>query len=714
VQPYPVLNSRQKELLRTLLIAGRPVSYKELSEMFKLSTRTIQREMNSLKSILDNYQLKIGKKIGAGLELKGSTEGKEKLRELVEQAKTLSAYSPEERQEGISYDLLLSKEPVKQFVFSKKYGVTEATVSYDLDKVSVWLDKGGVKLVRSPGIGVYIDGTEQQRRTLLSRLLHKDITFEEWLELFHGKKEEEALQGKLGVVIRNRLLKFVQTDKILDVERVVYQVLHEQSEIELTDRNYVNLIVHLMLALERIQGGELIEKTKIIQGEVVDTDIYSLAERIVLQLEDVLAITIPKIEVSYIALHLAGARLSKGQKVMNEDSEEFTWIELTQSFIRATEYYLKESFAGDELFSEGLVSHFAPAFNRLKYGLQIHNPMLEKIQERYPDIFAACQKACELLSEKTGYVIPDDEVGYLAMHIGAALIRKQDLLKKKYKAIVVCASGLGTSTYLASRIRTEMPNVNVEAVISMNRLEGWLNEKVATDIVISTVNLPNVNNDNVVIVSPFLKQEDLARIQIALAKVGEQQLPQQSEQKPIVQQSTSLVSLAKFGEGMMQILRNLQIYHHVEATTPLVLANILSRIKGVGVVTDFEILLDDLKKREQQGGFVLGDLAMIHTKTEGVNNLLVVIFRMKEPVLWHSDDEEEQSIQTALLLAAPKNAPKEHIEMISEISAMFVDESFVNILSEATADVVKASLEDVLSKAYEVKAVRALKEFQGK
>jgi mannitol operon transcriptional antiterminator len=713
MQTYPVLNSREKELLRTLLIADKPVSYKELSEMFKLSTRTVQREMSSLKSILDDYGLKVAKKLGAGLELKGSPEGKEKLKKLVEQAKTLSAYSPEERQEGISYDLLLSKEPIKQFVFSKKYGVTEATVSYDLDKVSVWLEKGGVKLVRSPGIGVFIDGTEQQRRTLLSRLLHKDITFEEWLELFHGKKEEEALQGKLGVLIRNRLLKFVQTDKILDVERVVRQVLHEQSEIELTDRNYVNLIVHLMLAVERIQCGEVIGEPKINQVEAVDTEIYSLAEQIVLQLENVLSIIIPKIEVSYIALHLAGAKLSKGQKLIIEGSEVFTWIELTQSFIRAMEYYLEESFAGDELLSEGLISHFAPAFNRLKHGLQIHNPMLEKIQERYPDIFSACQKACDLLSEKAGFMIPDGEVGYLAMHIGAALIRKKDLLKKEYKAIVVCASGLGTSTYLASRIRTEMPNINVEAVVSLNRLEGWLNKKGAADIVISTVNLPNIYNENVVIVSPFLKQEDLARIQISLVKAGERQLPQQSKREPIGQPSTSLMSLAKYGEGIMQILRNVQICHVEPAVSP-VLGNILSQMKDVEVVTDFGILLDDLEKREQQGGFVLGDLAMIHAKSAGVNNLLVVIFRMEKPVLWHSDDEEEQSIQTALLLAAPKDAPKEHIEMISEISAMFVDDSFVNVLSEAAVEVVKTSLEDVLSKAYEVKAARALKEFQGR
>ncbi|SMQ86665.1 mannitol operon transcriptional antiterminator [Bacillus sp. OV166] len=711
---FPVIDSRKKELLRTLLITNKPVSYKEISEMFKLSTRTIQREIKALKSILDIYGLKIEKKIGDGFELKGSSDGKEQLKEHIEQAKELFAYSPEERQDGITYDLLLSKEPIKQYVFSKKYGVTETTVSSDMDKVRMWLEKGGIKLIRTPGIGVYIDGQEKQRRTMLSRLHHKDITFEEWLELFHRstETEEEEIQVELSMVIRNRILRFVEPDKILDVERVVRQVLKEQTTIELTDRNYVNLIVHLMLAVERIKNGDVIETPDLSQDYKFDIIIYSLAERIVERLETVLSISIPKIEVNYIVLHLAGTRLSTGKEMINYEKEEFTWIELTQSFIRAMEYYLEESFEGDELLLEGLVSHFAPAFTRLKHGLQIHNPMLEKIKEKYPEIFSACKKSCELLTNKTGCRIPNDEIGYLAMHIGAALIRKKDASKKEYKAIVVCSSGLGTSTYLASRLRTKMPNIIVEAVVSMNQLEGWLQEKVDVDILISTINLPFVKNKNVVIVSPFLNQKDRSRIQNALSKVNIPK-PLQKKVQDITGKSPSVMSLARYGEGMIQILRNLKIYNDVNVRPPII-SSILNAIKNVEEISDYIELSKDLEKREQQGGFVIGSLAMVHAKSEGVKNLLVAVFRLKEPLLWPFDDEEQQSINSILFLAVPKEAPKEHIEMISEISSMLIEESFVNVLVGSTADVVKSSLEVVLSKAYEMKATRSLKEIQGK
>jgi mannitol operon transcriptional antiterminator len=51
-----------------------------------------------------------------------------------------------------------------------------------------------------------------------------------------------------------------------------------------------------------------------------------------------------------------------------------------------------------------------------------------------------------------------------------------------------------------------------------------------------------------------------------------------------------------------------------------------------------------------------------------------------------------------LLLAVPIEAPKEHIEMISEISATLVDDSFLNTLSSGQEKELKSSLEEVLSK----------------
>lgn len=711
MQQSMMLNSRQRELLRVLLSMDKPISYKELSEIFKLSIRTIQREMKALHSYFDAYNLKLVKRMGKGIELNGELQDKQRLNQALEQVKILNAYSQSERQEGIIYDLLLAKEPIKQYTLSKKYDVAELTISNDLEKISKWLEKDTVEIVKTPGIGVYIDGTEQQRRTILSRLLHRDITFEDWIELFQGKKGEDRLNGKLGLVIRNRLLKFVQTDKILDIDRVLQNALLEHPHIVLTDRNYVNLIVHVILALERIQSGEVIEEdTTIASDDWHDPEIYSLAVLIVEGLEKLTSLRIPRIEINYIALHLAGTRIDYQKKPFEDDNQEFTWIELTKSFIRAIEHHLDESLIEDKILFEGLLSHFAPAFNRLKHGLQIHNPMQDKIMEMYPEIYQACQKACELLAKKTGYHIPEEEVGYLAMHIGASQLRKREQIRQSYRCIVVCTSGVGSSTYLATRIRTEMPNLSVEAVLSLKELEEWLEKDENFDIVISTVNVPFLQEEKIVIVTPFLKKEDIKDIEHALIEIDKHQLVLKSEEQTS-RQPSPILPLAKYGEALLQILKNFVMFQEVRLMEKMI-DQMASLLVSHQVVRDIKKIAVDLEKREEQGGFVLGNLAMMHAKTEGVNEIIVAIYRTEEPILWENDNEELCRINVILMLALPVEAPKEHKEMISEITAMLVDDQFVNTIMNGSQESVGNSLKDILLNAYELKITASIKELQ--
>lgn len=706
ISRVPLINSRQKELLRTLLFVNKPISYNELAETFKLSKRTIQRELAALKSFLSYYQLKIRKKKGIGIELVGQEAGIQQLKEELGQAQALKIFSSEERQKGMTYSLLMSKEPIKLFTFSQTYGVSEATISSDLDKVERWLNEGNVKLHRTPGVGVYIVATEKQRRAVLSRLLHKDITFEEWMELFQASSNKnEGVNKQIEMDIRNSIFKFVDTSNLLIIEQTVRHVLKQQNEIELTDRNYVNLIVHIILAIERMKHGADVKQPSVDESQYFDQYVYRLAKKIVHSLEEALGIEIPLAEVYYIALHLEGARICK-ETNSTSDQTEFEWIEVVQTYIGAVSIYLGESLEGDEKLFEGLVSHFIPAFNRMKLQLQIHNPMLEKIKAKYPDVFQACKMAATILTDQLEVEVPDDEIGYIAMHIGASLIRKKDILQQSFKTVIVCASGLGTSTYLTSRLQKEIPNLSVEAIISVSELEQWVKTNAPVDVFISTVSISSTGLEHCVTVSPFLTKDDIKTIQTELLKVKTKQSPQRIDK--IESSSSSMMSLAKYGEGMVQILRNLYLFEGVKNTS-LAIRNLLSLIGSKRAISNIEKLADDLEKREKLGSFVIDDLAMLHTKTEGVNELFVAVFRMENYVSWKRDDNKTVEVQTFLLLAAPLTAPKEHIEMISEISASLIESDFIETLRNSPYDSLKSAIEKRLASVYGMKAKSTLK-----
>lgn len=83
--------------------------------------------------------------------------------------------------------------------------------------------------------------------------------------------------------------------------------------------------------------------------------------------------------------------------------------------------------------------------------------------------------------------------------------------------------------------------------------------------------------------------------------------------------------------------------------------------------------------------------------------LFIGIFRLKDELEWKRADGGFQQVNTFLLLAAPAHSPKEHLEMISELSAALVRESFVDAILKAPEPVLRKELEQILSEAYREK-----------
>lgn len=114
-----------------------------------------------------------------------------------------------------------------------------------------------------------------------------------------------------------------------------------------------------------------------------------------------------------------------------------------------------------------------------------------------------------------------------------------------------------------------------------------------------------------------------------------------------------------------------------------------------------DILIADIKEREQQGGFILDGLAMLHTKSKGVMAPLAAVFRTEKPVPWYNDDGSKQHVQVILLLVVPADAPEEHMKMISEIPASFIEEDFLNGIINEDVHGVHRLFERVLTGAFE-------------
>ena len=91
------------------------------------------------------------------------------------------------------------------------------------------------------------------------------------------------------------------------------------------------------------------------------------------------------------------------------------YMEITSQIIKRTEEALNKSL--DESIYLNLIDHINFAVTRLKQGIEFKNILLWEIIHFYTLEYEVGLYALKLVQEKTGYQLPQDEAGTIAMHI---------------------------------------------------------------------------------------------------------------------------------------------------------------------------------------------------------------------------------------------------------------------------------------------------------
>lgn len=99
-------------------------------------------------------------------------------------------------------------------------------------------------------------------------------------------------------------------------------------------------------------------------------------------------------------------------------------LHLVHFVLEKIEEQLELGIQNDQELILGLSLHLKPAVNRIKFGMNIRNPMLQDIKNNYPLAYEAGIIAGIAVKEYTGIEMDENEIGYLALHFGAAIERK--------------------------------------------------------------------------------------------------------------------------------------------------------------------------------------------------------------------------------------------------------------------------------------------------
>jgi len=688
------LNARQQHILLYFLESSDHAPLNALADRLNVSLRTLQREVSELEYYIAQQGLRFDKKIGAGLKLQGGKEAMEELARLLSQNDAMQpTYSVEERQSNIKQILLSCKEPKKLYALSKELNVAESTISNDLQKVEPWFERYGIRLHRKPGIGVYIHGAEKSIRAAMADLLYENVTHEQLMEFMYVQSNGQ--RENLHSSIRLRLLNFIDPQWLFKIEQVIQEFEHSRG-FRMADNAYVGFVVHLALAVQRLKTNEAITIEDEILNRLKSTKEFELARELASVLSQRLELSFPESEIGYITMHLLGAR---SNHVMGSDFDYSVILEYVRSMISIIERELKLDLESDDLLVHNLTTHLTSAIKRIELDMAVRNPLLQHVKDEYPEIFEATRKASCYLEQQVGKPVPEEEIGYLAMHFGTAILNKQESESVKYRVLLVCSSGIGTSRLLQAQIKKKLPQLQVVDTISLFHLEEWLDNHHQIDLVLSTFPV-DLDKMKVFVVNPFLTDDDIAGLREQLPLLTRSDRTG-TEDRSSIEQAVDKVD--RYGRALAWLLDHIEVADGFEAISKQeLIQNALAFVATRFNVNDIDLLRRDLERREEIGPLLLEDdhLAMLHCRSEGIKEMSVSVFRLSREVYWQVGDRQVP-VRTILTMLGPVDAPKENFELISEISMSLIEEeSFIQTLTTGTIQEVNDSIQFILKKGY--------------
>ena len=494
-----MLTSRQKNILQKLLAQDTPVTGKYLGKINQVTSRTIREDIKGLGSLLSGNGAYIYTVMGQGYELIITNESlfrnylQKMLGNEIENG-TFIPKSPEERITYLIKRLLLIDDYIKLDDLADEMYVSKSTIQNDLIPVRNILSAYDIHLESRPNYGMKVRGEELQLRFCIA-------------EHIFDRNEE-----KCNPILDTDLTSLSRTDLETILEIIMGQI--KENHLTLSDIAINNLFIHIAIAYKRIKSGNHVTIYQADMQEILEQKEYQVAKKIVRKIEEEFQIDFPEEETAYIAIHLLGIKMllhtNAGDKVVEQVIEDEI-SEIVTKALDKIESELNLGIKEDKELVLALSLHLKPAINRFKYGMNIRNPMLADIKKNYPLAFEAGIIASLAIEKHTGTKIDENEVGYLALHIGAAIERRK-LKSGPKRCLIVCASGLGTAQLIFYKLKSHFgKSLDVVGTTEYYNLQQYnLND---IDFIISSIPIPEKIPVPVIEVNAIIGDTDINKIE---------------------------------------------------------------------------------------------------------------------------------------------------------------------------------------------------------
>ena len=485
------INKRSKKIFDILKAHPEGITGNFISHQLGVSSRTIRSDIKLLQENLSEYNMEIVSSPNIGYKFKSFAN----LNIVERKIFSVDKYSLESSQERVNRIILRLLEntfhdsAITQNDLADEMFISLSTLKTHLNEAKAIFKKYDLEIAQYKTKGIKVVGNEIKIRYCIS----------EYIDFYNLDKVYQKIFSKVN---------------INQIDKIIREVLSAKN-LQLADNAKENLCMHTAIAIQRFRYNKSVSYPASLANKIENTFEYNVAKEIVEKIYKENNTDLSYAEVYYIAQCLLA---SKKVFDIGESPDKAHVKELVNIILQEVNEKLSIDFTDDEYLIDGLALHLNIALTRIQFQMNITNELLETIKNDYPLAFQMGVIAGKVVEKHDHIKINENEIGYIALHFGAALSRNNFARDIEVKnVIVVCSSGLGVSILLKAKVKEYFHNkLNIVKIIPGYEVTAQMLETI--DFILTTVPLKNIKSDKIIRINHMLQKEDIAVIEKKIFK----------------------------------------------------------------------------------------------------------------------------------------------------------------------------------------------------
>ena len=473
-----MLSKRQSHIVDLLNNELKPITGRDLGKTLGVSDRTIRSDVETINAEYGCELIRANRRSGYYID-----------HDLMK-AQNISSQEviPQTAQQRCVYlikELLFRSREINLIDLQERVFVSGYSIDNDLRKIRDMIRRyPGLRLVRSRN-HIRLSGDEGDKRKLYKELLMEET--------------------KGNFVNLSAIADIWKDFDLLKLEDDFTEIC-EKYDFRISEMEYPLIMLHAGVSIERMLNHNYVSEEPPEAAEEEGGKEYQIADELFARISEIYKVKLVKDEV----LRFAGLLKGKDRLTEEETREEADDMERLMGDILEL---LKQEFdidlSTDEDFRSGIITHIRLLMKRQQNQVTANDLYLQELKGKYPLVFEMAVRVAQRIEGYCGTRLNENEISFLALHLGAACERMN--LSEQYRAVAIIPYSYTMSKPCVDKLMLRFGNR-----MTVVRVCSFFEEKKIVqdnpDLIITTVPLKHYLGTPTVQISLFLNGEDESKV----------------------------------------------------------------------------------------------------------------------------------------------------------------------------------------------------------